>query len=71
VRLDYRKLSASRWISGFVADMRKPGAHADVDRAVDGGAVTMTAKQRGMAPCASPYPPVTEIRLRSQGPVER
>ena len=41
--------------------MRKPGAHADVERAVDGSAVTMTVKLRGMAPCPSPYPPVTAI----------
>jgi len=62
VRLDYRNLQCKPAdFAGFVADMRKPGAHADVDRAVDGNAVTMTAKQRGMAPCASPYPPVAEI----------
>jgi len=62
VRLDYRNLECKAVaFAGFVTDMRKPGAHADVDRAVDGSAVTMTAKLRGMAPCASPYPPVTEI----------
>ena len=46
---------------GFVEDMRKPGAHADVERAADGSAVTMTVKLRGTAACPSPYPPVTEI----------
>jgi len=62
VRLGYRNLECKAVdFTGFVADMRRPGAHADVDRAVDGSAVTMTAKLRGMAPCASPYPPVTEI----------
>ena len=62
VRMDYRNLECKPVnFAGFVADMRKPGSHADVDRAVDGSAVTMTAKLRGMAPCASPYPPVTEI----------
>ena len=62
VRMDYRNLECKPVnFAGFVADMRKPGSHADVDWAVDGSAVTMTAKLRGMAPCASPYPPVTEI----------
>jgi len=62
VHMDYRNLECKPVdFAGFVADMRKPGSHADVDRAVDGSAVTMTAKLRGMAPCASPYPPVTEI----------
>jgi len=62
VRLGYRSLECKAVdFTGFVTDMRRPGAHADVDRAVDGSAVTMTAKLRGMAPCASPYPPVTEI----------
>ena len=62
VRLDYRNLECMGVdFAGFVADMRKPGAHADVDRAADGKAVTMTAKLRGMAACPSPYPPVTEL----------
>ena len=62
VRLDYRNLECQPVdFEGFVADMRKPGAHADVDRAADGRAVTMTAKLRGMAACPSPYPPVTEM----------
>ena len=62
VRLDYRNLECQPVdFDGFVADMRKPGAHADVDRAADGRAVTMSAKVRGMAACPSPYPPVTEM----------
>jgi cytochrome oxidase Cu insertion factor (SCO1/SenC/PrrC family) len=62
VRLGYRNLGCQPVdFAGFVTDMRKPGAHADVDRAADGSAVTMTAKLRGMAACPSPYPPVTEI----------
>ena len=62
VRLDYRNLECRPVdFAGFVADMRKPGAHADVDRAADGRAVTMTAKLRGMAACPSPYPPVTAM----------
>jgi cytochrome oxidase Cu insertion factor (SCO1/SenC/PrrC family) len=62
VRLDYRNLGCQKVdFAGFVADMRKPGAHADVDRAADGRAVTMSAKVRGMAACPSPYPPVTVL----------
>jgi cytochrome oxidase Cu insertion factor (SCO1/SenC/PrrC family) len=62
VLLEYRNLDCNPVdFAGFVADMRKPGAHADVDRAVDGKAVTMTAKLRGMASCPSPYPPVTTM----------
>ena len=41
VRLDYRNLECQPVnFAGFVADMRKPNAHADVDRAADGRAVT-------------------------------
>ena len=62
VRLDYRNLECQPVdFAAFVADMRKPGAHADVDRAADGRAVTMTAKLRGMAACPSPYPPLTAM----------
>lgn len=61
-KLEYRNLDCKPVdFGGFVEGMRKPGAHADVERAVDGSAVTMTVKLRGMAPCPSPYPPVTEI----------
>jgi peroxiredoxin len=61
-KLEYRNLDCKPVdFSGFVDGMRKPGAHADVERAVDGSAVTMTVKLRGMAPCPSPYPPVTRI----------
>jgi cytochrome oxidase Cu insertion factor (SCO1/SenC/PrrC family) len=61
-KLEYRDLACKTVdFAGFVDGMRKPGAHADVERAVDGSAVTMTVKLRGMAPCPSPYPPVTEI----------
>jgi cytochrome oxidase Cu insertion factor (SCO1/SenC/PrrC family) len=61
-RLEYRSLECQPVnFAGFVEGMRSPGAHADVERAADGSAVTMTVKLRGMAPCPSPYPPVTEI----------
>ena len=62
VRLDYRNLRCQPVdFNGFVADMRKPGAHADVDRDVDGKAVTLSAKLKGMAACPSPYPPITTM----------
>ncbi len=61
-RLEYRSLDCKPVnFAGFVEGMRKPGAGADVERAADGSAVTMTVKLRGMASCPSPYPPVTEI----------
>jgi len=62
VRMEYRD-SACKPVdfNGFVVAMGKPGAGANVDRAIDGTAVTMSVKLRGMAPCASPYPAVTEM----------
>ncbi len=61
-RLEYRSLECKPVnFAGFVDGMRRPGAHADVERAADGSAVTMTVKLRGTAPCPSPYPPITEI----------
>jgi len=61
-RLEYRDLDCRKVdFAGFVAGMSKPGAHADVDRAADGSAVTMTVKLRGAAACPSPYPPITEM----------
>ena len=61
-KLEYRNLDCKPVnFAGFVEGMRTPGAHADVERAVDGSAVTMTVKLRGMAPCPSPYPPVTTM----------
>ncbi|HEX6398356.1 MAG TPA: TlpA disulfide reductase family protein, partial [Steroidobacteraceae bacterium] len=61
-KLEYRSLDCKPVnFAGFVDGMRKPGAHADVERSVDGSAVTMTVKLKGLAPCPSPYPPVTAI----------
>lgn len=61
-KLEYRNLDCKPvGFEGFVEDMRKPGAGADVERAADGSAVTMTVKLRGAAACPSPYPPVTEM----------
>lgn len=61
-KLEYRDLDCKKVdFAGFVAGMSKPGAHADVDRAADGSAVTMTVKLRGTAACPSPYPPITAM----------
>jgi cytochrome oxidase Cu insertion factor (SCO1/SenC/PrrC family) len=38
--------------------MQAQGAHAEIDRAQDGSAVTMTVRVRGRERCASPYPPI-------------
>jgi cytochrome oxidase Cu insertion factor (SCO1/SenC/PrrC family) len=62
VRMEYRDTACKPVdFGGFVVAMGKPGAGANVDRAVDGTAVTMSVKLRGMAPCPSPYPEVTEM----------
>ncbi len=61
-KLEYRDLDCKKVdFAGFVAGMSKPGAHADVDRAADGSAVTMTVRLRGLQSCPSPYPPVTAM----------
>jgi len=61
-KLEYRDLECKPVdFAGFVAGMSKPGAHADVDRAADGSAVTMTVKLRGTPACPSPYPPITAM----------
>jgi len=61
-KLEYRDLDCRNVdFAGFVAGMSKPGAHADVDRAADGSAVTMTVKLKGAPACPSPYPPVGEM----------
>jgi len=62
VRVSYRDVECrSVDFAAFVDAMSRPGAHSDVERAVDGSALTVTAKVRGTPACASPYPPVTEL----------
>jgi cytochrome oxidase Cu insertion factor (SCO1/SenC/PrrC family) len=62
VRMSYRDLACkSVDFEGFKAAMEKPGAHADVERAVDGSAVTLSVILRGAVTCPSPYPPVTAM----------
>jgi thiol-disulfide isomerase/thioredoxin len=45
---------------GFAAAMVQPGIISDIDRAVDGSAVTVTARRRG-GTCPAAYPPIAEM----------
>ena len=45
---------------GFAAAMIQPGIISDIDRAVDGSAVTVTARRRG-GTCPAAYPPIDEM----------
>jgi peroxiredoxin len=47
--------------AAFAEAMRESGVNTDVDRAVDGTAVTLTVRRRGGKSCPAPYPPVTEM----------
>jgi len=47
--------------AGFTAAMGQAGARADVDRAADGSAVTLSVKLKGKPACPSPYAPVTQM----------
>jgi cytochrome oxidase Cu insertion factor (SCO1/SenC/PrrC family) len=62
VRMEYRNVECKAVnFDGFVAGMSRPGAHADVEREVDGSAVTMTVRERGRPACPSLYTPVTAM----------
>ncbi len=59
VRLSYRGPDCKPVsFEAFSQAMRATGVNADVDRAADGTAITLTAKRRGGDPCPAPYPPV-------------
>jgi len=61
-RLEYRDLECRYVDFGkFAAAMSRDGAHADVERAADGSAVTVSVKLRGMKTCPSPYPPLSAM----------
>jgi peroxiredoxin len=45
----------------FARQMEQDGAHADLDRAPDGNAVTFTVRLRGRPRCPAPYPPITQL----------
>jgi thiol-disulfide isomerase/thioredoxin len=60
--LSYRNLECKTVsFRDFADEMAQPLVHADVDRAADGKAATLTARIRGKPRCESPYPPVTEL----------
>ena len=62
MKLSYRDLDCRPVkFSEFTETMGQERVHADVDRAVNGKEATLTARRRGQARCASPYPPVTEL----------
>jgi hypothetical protein len=62
VRLSYRGLDCQPLaFDAFARAMAETGVHADIERAVDGTAITVTARRRGGPVCASPYPPVAEL----------
>jgi cytochrome oxidase Cu insertion factor (SCO1/SenC/PrrC family) len=60
VRMQYRDTDCRMLdFAAFTSAMGKTGARADVDRAADGSAVTLSVKIKGMPACPSPYPAVT------------
>jgi len=60
VHMQYRDVDCKMLdFSAFTIAMGKTGARADVDRAVDGSAVTLSVKIKGMPACPAPYPAVT------------
>jgi len=68
VRLSYRGLDCQPLgFEAFARAMGETGVHSDIERAVDGTAITVTVRRRGGNICSSPYPPVAELppfRLR-------
>jgi thiol-disulfide isomerase/thioredoxin len=62
VHLSYRGPDCKpRSFEAFSQEMHQPGVKADVDRAADGTAITLTAKRRGSDACPEPYPPVSSL----------
>ena len=62
VRLSYRGLDCQPLgFDEFARAMGEAGVHSDIERAVDGTAITVTVRRRGGTICSSPYPPVAEL----------
>jgi hypothetical protein len=61
-RLTFRSLDC-RVVAfdAFAKQMEQERAHADIDRAPDGDAVTLSVRQQGRARCPSPYPPLSRL----------
>jgi len=62
VRLSYRGPDCNPLsFDDFAQAMAQVGVHSDVERAVDGTALTVTVRRKGGRVCSSPYPPVAEL----------
>jgi len=62
VRLSYRGLDCQPLgFDAFAQAMAEAGVHSDIERAVDGTAVTVTVRRKGGTLCSSPYPPVAVL----------
>ena len=62
VQLSYRGLDCNPLsFDDFAQAMAQSGVRSDVERAVDGTAVTVTVRRKGGGECSSPYPPVAEL----------
>ena len=62
VRLSYRGLDCQPLgFDEFAQAMSEAGVHSDIERAVDGTAITVTVRRPGGAVCSSPYPPVAQL----------
>ena len=62
LRVSYRALDCGVVdFDRFAQGMAEEGAHADVDRSIDGREATLTVRQRGRPRCDSPYPPIATM----------
>jgi thiol-disulfide isomerase/thioredoxin len=62
VRLSYRGVDCKPLsFEEFAEAMVSKGTRSDVERALDGTAVTVTVRRAGAGVCPSPYPPVAEM----------
>jgi thiol-disulfide isomerase/thioredoxin len=62
VRLSYRGVDCKPLsFDEFAEAMLTKGARSDVERALDGTAVTVTVRKAGAGVCPSPYPPIAEM----------
>ena len=61
-RVTYRDLDCKPVnFTAFATAMQRPDAHADVDRATDDAALTLSVRLRGGPACPSPYPPLARM----------
>jgi hypothetical protein len=62
VKVAYRGVDcAPLTFETFSEAMLAPGVNSDVDRAVDGSAITLTVRRRGGISCPAPYPPIAVL----------